>query len=347
LRAGAEHVRIQEHLIPEFLMRCTPLLAAALCVASPVAAQQNPFASHSSKSVYVEYQSTGDMTGSGAIAISDGRLMSRSTSTGKFFGHTSTVNEWSLITPDSMYTADLTKKTGTRSVNMMPHMASAYDGLDQASKARLHQNMQDMASMLAQVFGASSLTGVGGATQRKTYAGAECDERSVGSWSICTLHDAPQVALHTSGQFLCVNFERTATSVKYGDAPASAFTPPEGIQFTDMPMQVTPDSAARTFVRYLASQELADSLAKAKAEFASQKQNQAASPGTAHAAAMPQMDQATCNQLKNLDLGKMMANAMNSVVKEAAGEVVQEQKAEAKEKAKSKIKGLFKKPHFP
>ncbi len=328
-------------------MRPSLLLGAALLLASPVAAQQNPFAPRSSKPVYVEFQSTGDMTGTGAIAISGNRLMSRSTSTGKFFGHTSTVNEWSLITPDSMFTADLTKKTGRRSANMVPLMAKAYDGLDKASKERLHQNMADMASMLAQVFGTSSLTGVSSATARKTYAGAECDERSVGSWSICTLHDAPQVALHMSGQFLCVNFERTATSVKYGDVPASAFQPPADVQFTETPMAVSADSAARTFVRYLASQELADSLGKAKAQLASAQQERSEASTTTRTASAPTMDTATCEKLKNLDLGTMMANAMHSVVKEAAGAVVDETKVQAKEKAKSKVRGLFKKPHFP
>ncbi|HET7585830.1 MAG TPA: hypothetical protein VFK13_13020 [Gemmatimonadaceae bacterium] len=327
-------------------MRPSLALAAAFFVATPLAAQQNPFALPKSKPVYMEYQSTGDMTGNGAMAISGDRIMTRSTSTGKFFGHTSTVNNWMLVTPDSMYSADLTKKTGTVAPNMMHYMAKEYDGLDKDAKARLHQNMADMASMMAQVFGASSLTEVSAATQKKTYAGAECDERTVGSWSICTLHDAPQISLHTQGQFLCVNFEQTATTVKYGDVPSSAFEMPAGITFQQTKMEQSPDSAARVFVRYLASQELADSLAKAKSEL-QQQQASAASNGTPAQPASLQMDQKTCETLKNLDLGKMMADAMSSVVKEAAGEVVQEKKAEAKQKAKGKLKGLFGKPHLP
>jgi hypothetical protein len=96
---------------------------------------------------------------------------------------------------------------------------------------------------------------------------------------------------------------------------------------------------------------LADSLAKAKAEMAKQAPASNASSGTNEkpAEATPEQKEQqrkACEQLRNFDLGKTMANATKSVVSEALNEVKQEKEAEAKNKAKDKVKGLFKKPHI-
>jgi len=106
---------------------------------------------------------------------------------------------------------------------------------------------------------------------------------------------------------------------------------------------------ARGFVNYLASQQLADSLAKAKADMAKQAPAGTASSGDKPHELTPEekeQQRAACEQLKNFDLGKAMADAGKSVVNEAVNETVQEKKAEAKNDAKQKIKGLFKKPHL-
>ena len=58
--------------------------------------------------------------------------------------------------------------------------------------------------------------------------------------------------------------------MKKGDPPASDFAPPAGITFSADSNLADPDSMARGFVKYLASQELADSIAKAKSEMAKQ-----------------------------------------------------------------------------
>jgi predicted lipid-binding transport protein (Tim44 family) len=101
-----------------------------------------------------------------------------------------------------------------------------------------------------------------------------------------------------------------------------------------------------------ASQQLADSIAKAKADMAKQQQSSTASTtgssGQQRELTPEEKAQAqqACEALKNFDIGKAMANAGKSVVGEALQEVKQEQEAEAKNKAKDKIKGLFKKPHL-
>jgi hypothetical protein len=42
--------------------------------------------------------------------------------------------------------------------NLMPYMAKAYDDLDGDGKKRLHQNMEDMASVMSKAFGLAGLT---------------------------------------------------------------------------------------------------------------------------------------------------------------------------------------------
>jgi hypothetical protein len=329
------------------------LVAALALAASPLAAQDNPFKLPKNKlaAVDVTYAYAGDMTGIAERAISKDRLMSHETTSAKFFGKTTTTDEWTLFTPDSSYSADLTKKSGIKRPNVLPYMEKAYDDLDGASKQRLHQNLQDMAQMIAQAFGTQALS-AGEKGETRTYAGEKCQEHSFGGFSVCSMQDAPAIPLHMQGNLMCVNFEQTATTVKRGEPSAAAFTPPAGISFQNDTNLVKPDSMARVYVTYLASQQLADSIAKAKADMAKQQQSSTAS-NTGSSGQQRELTpeekaqaQQACEALKNFDLGKAMANAGKSVVGEALQEVKQEQEAEAKNKAKDKIKGLFKKPHL-
>ena len=167
--------------------------------ASSAAAQQNPFKlPKNNTQVSVQYTYTGDMQGTGQRTVSNDRVMEHRSTTGKFFGKTSTMDSWRLITPDSSYSADLTKKTGVAAPNVLPHMAKAYDDLDGTSKQRLHQNMQDMVQMISQAFGTQTMVS-DEKTATKTYAGEKCDEHTFGSFSVCSMQGAPGVPLHVSG----------------------------------------------------------------------------------------------------------------------------------------------------
>jgi hypothetical protein len=334
-------------------MQRLALVAALVGAASPLIAQDNPFKQPKNKlaGVDVTYAYAGDMSGTAERAISKDRIVSHETTTSKFFGKTTNTDSWTLYTPDSAYTADLTRKTGIIRPNVLPYMEKAYDDLDGASKQRLHQNLKDMAQMITQAFGTQALT-AGEKGETKTYAGEKCQEHSFAGFSVCAMQDAPAVPLHMQGNLVCVDFEQTATSVKRGEPPASAFQPPAGITFQRDTNLVNVDSISHFYVNYLASQQLADSIAKAKAEMAKQQQ---ASTASSSSSSTPQREltpeekaqqRQACEALKNFDLGKTMANAGKSVVGEALHEVQEEKKAEIKNDAKEKIKGLFKKPHL-
>jgi hypothetical protein len=328
-------------------------LGASPLVAGTLVAQGNPFKLPKNKvsNLEVSYAYTGDTQGTASRAISKDRIVSHEQTTSKFFGKTTNTDSWTLFTPDASYSADLLKKTGVKRPNVLPYMEKAYDNLDGTSKQRLHQNMKDMAQMISQAFGAQALA-AGEKGEVKTYAGEKCEEHSFGPFSVCSMQDAPAVPLHMKGDILCVNFEQTATSVKKAEPPASAFEPPAGITFAEDTNLASPDSMARGFVNYLASQQLADSIAKAKAEMAKQQQSQASSSGGAEEKPREltpeekEQQRQACEALKNFDLGKTMANAGKSVVNEAVNEAVEEKKSEVKNDAKNKIKGFIKKPHF-
>ncbi len=327
-------------------MKCLAVLAAVL-VAAPLSAQQNPFKlPHGNVSALaVDYAFAGDMTGTGQRVASHDRVMDRQTTTGKFFGKTSKFDSWTLMTPDSTYHADLTKKTGQRGPNMLPLMAKAYDDLDGNGKRRLRQNMQDMVQMISRAFGTSALVSDQKGVMR-TFAGEKCEERAFGTFTVCNMQGAAGVPLHVTGSLLCVDYEQTATAVRRGEPAAAAFDPPAGIAFRDNLMG-NADSLARGYVGYLASQALTDSLAKVR--------EQMASAGSAPTATAPahettpeeraQQRQA-CEALKNFDLGKEMHAATQRVVGDALHEAAKEKQNEVEQGAKNKIKGIFKHPHF-
>jgi hypothetical protein len=329
--------------------------AAALALAAPpLAAQDNPFKPPKNKvpAVQISYTYTGDMQGTGEKAISKDRIVSHETTTSKFFGKTTNTDSWSMFTPQWNYTADLTKKSGVKRPNVLPYMEKAYDDLDGTSKKRLHQNMQDMAQMMARAFGTQTMWSGEKKGGTMTYAGERCEQHTFGTFSVCSMQDAPTIPLHVQGSLFCVDFEQTATAVKKGEPPASSFEPPSGITFQDDTTMANADSLAHGFVSYLASQQLSDSIAKAKAEMA--KQPTASNASTNGAGDEPKeltpeekaQQRQACEALKNFDLGKTMANAGKSLVNEAVNEAVEEKKAEVRNDAKNKIKGLIKKPHF-
>ena len=325
------------------------LVLTLMLVAPQLSSQQNPFKASRGKvsSVQVDYAYAGNVTGTGQRTISADRVLDHQTTTGKFFGKTSTNDTWTLMTPDSVYSADLVHKTGTRGPNMLPVMARAYDDLDGAAKRRLQQNMQDMSQMIARAFGAGTVVS-GEKGETRTYAGEKCDERTFGSFSICTMQGASMVPLHVSGSLLCVDYEQTATAVRKGDPPASAFAPPAGIAFRDA-MMGNVDSLARGYVQYLASQQLTDSLAKVKSQMAAQPSAVAYAPGAPPAAPTAEekaQQRQACEALKNFDLGREMKLATNRVLGDAVRDALKEKQNQVEQGAKDKVKGFIRRPHF-
>jgi hypothetical protein len=221
-------------------------------------------------------------------------------------------------------------------------MARAYDGLDGGSKKRFHQNMNDMATMVSRAFNLGSLS-AGEKLGKKSYAGQECEERKVGGFTFCTMEKTP-VVLHTSGTLVCINFEETATKVSLTAPAGDVFAKPADITWKVDPNMRRPDSMAMGFVGYMASQELTDSLAKAKAELEKARTDAAAKGQPAEMTPEAQASmQAACQMMRDIDMGKVMAGAADAWKKAMANAA----KDAAKNAAVGGLKGLIKKPKFP
>ena len=323
------------------------ILLAGLLTAPSLSAQQNPFKIDRGKlrSVEVHYAMTGDLTGTGMTALADGQLVTRSTSTGKFFGKVSTTESWALVTPEWMYSGDPATGKGTKMPNMMATMAREFDGLSKEEKKRAVQNTMDLAEVMAQAFGGSMLRGE--KESKRTIAGEECQDHVFGSFSTCSMTKAPEIALHSKGKLLCVRFEQTATTVKLDQAvDPAAFALPAGMTFTTPEGMASSDSIARGFIRHLASQETSDSLTAAKARAAAARDSAVAaanmSPAETDSLQQEQV-QAACEAMRNFDVGAMMSSAASAALKAMAAAAVDE----AKRAASSKLKGLIRKPKIP
>jgi hypothetical protein len=299
-----------------------PLLATVL--GQPAVAQQNPFqlALKNLPATTVDYTMGGDMTGTGRATSGGDRMASTQTVTGKFFGKSSTSTTWSLTDPEVIWSADLTKKSGTKTVNPLPMMAKAYDELDASGRARFHDNMRSMMQFVTRALPGIPLEGQKKGT--RTIAGESCEVTTMGSFTFCTMPQLP-VTLYSSGSMLCVNFEQTATAVTRS-TDAALMEPPAGIKWSEELDRPRADSAARAWVQQLASKELADSLAKARADY------EAATEG-GEPQMTPEQQKEMCEALKNFNLGKAMKNAFGNAFKDAA-----------KESLKGGLRGLIRRP---
>ena len=251
--------------------------------------------------------------------------------------------------PPPVYSADLTRKQGTVTPNLLPSLAKAYDALDGAGKKRFHQNMLDLGAMLSRAFNLASLGG-GEKLSTRSYAGVECEERKWGPATVCSIPKSP-VMLHSKVSLACFTLEQTATAVKRAAPAGEVFAPPPGIAWKQDPNLQKPDSMAQGFVLYLASQQLADSLAKAKAQLAASQ----GQPGQGGQAAQPAQRtpeqeaemQKGCEALKNFDFGKALADATNQMAAEMAEAMKRAALRAGEDAAKSKLGGLLKKPKIP
>lgn len=315
------------------------IATSALFVALiPVAgnAQANPFKAKLKglPSYTVEYSYGGDMTGTGKSSSGDDRFAATETRTGKFFGKQTTTTTWSMTDAEFIWSADLEKKTGLKSVNPLPSMARAYDELDRDAKARFTANMKEMMQFVTRAFPGMPFEGEKKGT--RTYAGESCELTEMGSFSFCTMKSAP-IVLYSAGSFMCVNFEQTATSVRRS-SDASLFQVPADLKWTESIDRAHADSGARAFVGQFASQAMTDSIAKARTEMAK-------SDGAGNQPQMtPDQQKQMCDAIKNFSLSAALNNAMKNALNQAKNEAINGAVEGAANKVKRGLGGLIRRP---
>lgn len=323
------------------MRRFAALLLLPLLAPVVAPAQANPFKLKlkGMPAYTVEYSYGGDMTGTGKTSSDNDRFASTETRTAKFFGKTSTTTNWTMTDPEYIWSADITKKTGVKSVNPLPSMAKAYDDLDREGKARFQSNMRDMMQFVTQAFPGMSFEGEKKGT--RSYAGESCELTQLGAFSFCTMN-SPPIVLYSSGSFMCVNFEQTATKVSRA-SDAALFQPPADVKWTEDLNAARADSAAHAFIGQLASQAMTDSLAKVKAEAAKANANAPAGADSAQKLT-PEQQKQMCDALKNFSLSSALNSALKNALDQAKHDVVNAAVEGAASKIKKGFGGLIKRP---
>jgi hypothetical protein len=240
-----------------------PVLSAAL------AAQQNPFrpSAGSVKSALVQYALTGDENGTEELASTADRRAIRTNGTTRVFGKDIKVNRLEIDTRDSSYRVDLDKKEGYRTASGTTVMALEYDKLSEGEKARFQANMRELASVFAQAFGPGAIGAAGDVKGRETVAGQTCELRQMGTFTVCTPPGAPDIPLRVQGEVFCLRINKVATTAVFnGTVPPDRFALPADVKWKGGEREAMSEDDARKFIHYMASQEVADSLAKARVQ---------------------------------------------------------------------------------
>jgi hypothetical protein len=341
-------------------------LASLATLASTVAAPQNPFrpSSGSVKSALVQYALTGDENGSEELVFTADRRATRTNSTTRVFGRDTKANRLEIDTRDSSYRVDLDKKEGYRTASPTAVMADEYDKLSASEKERFQSNMRELASVFTQAFGAGSLSGVAEVRGREMVAGQACEVHQLGNFTVCTLLGAPEVPLRLQGELFCLRVNKVASTATLNAAvPPERFALPADIKWKSADHDAMSAADARRFVRQMASQEVSDSLAKAReqvkaAQDSARARAQAGGTQPSDSLSAAQREQMCKTMREGIQLhvqlappnpGKMVQQGVTARVSSAQA-MAQALLAGAADTAKARAKeGLMKKlkPKFP
>jgi hypothetical protein len=145
----------------------------------------------------------------------------RTTST-TVLGITQTTDSVEIVTPDWVYSFDLKKGTGTRSVNPQKLMIEEYRALTADEKARVDANAVRLAGALA--------GGLQGTVQpdARTILGYSCDRVTALGTSAYTIHNSG-IALLTESTIMGVTITSTAVAITTQGADETYFEFPRGI----------------------------------------------------------------------------------------------------------------------
>jgi hypothetical protein len=301
-------------------MRSMVMVAVVLLAArAPLAAQANPFkpGGGAVQSAVITYALSGTMAGTEELTVDGDRMARRGSTTMKMFGKTVSSETLVLTTHDSVYSVDLTKKSGFALPNYAPYMADEYDRLSGKQKKQLQQNMELAAQTLGQAFGMGSIAQANKVVGQETVAGQACEVRKFGDWSVCALAADPRIALKTSGEIMCMDMSQVATSATINQgAPADKFAAPTGIRWAPPDTAFRdPKTTAKQMLEMLSSEEFRDSL------LATQKNMKAAEDSAGVRQMTPEEREQSCQQLRQafkVDLGAAFTQALHNLARDAA-----------------------------
>ncbi|MEA2725045.1 MAG: hypothetical protein QOH59_2816 [Gemmatimonadales bacterium] len=249
--------------------------------ASPVAAQENPFAFTGGKvkSAYIVYDLVGNEKqpkgSTFEIGVTPDRMIIRARYPVDMGGKKDTLGIIAVTTRDSQYTVTTMqgKPDGEVSPLLRPHLAREYAGLNAAAKARFRENLK----LAVQTGGSSDveqyITLVGDKLGSETVAGHKCDVYKDRKVTMCVMPQAPGVILKWASEENGLDMVARKVTLN-GPIPPAASVLPKGLKWrkkavddadfitnvwmlkkqTD-PEGVPPATLAQFTVRYLATPE--------------------------------------------------------------------------------------------
>jgi len=148
-----------------------------------------------------------------------------------------------IITPDWVYTFDLEKGSGTKSLNPQKLMGEEYNKLSTAEQQKVQENAEEM--------GAGAMSGMHGSFEKnaKEILGFSCDKATIMGSTIYSIHGTP-IALLTESNIMGITVKTVATRLDKSAVPDTYFQFPEGI----VPR---PDPEADQMARIMAEQSIA------------------------------------------------------------------------------------------
>jgi hypothetical protein len=301
-------------------MRYVLAFVATVAVSAPLAAQVNPFkpGGGAVHSAVIAYTLSGSLSGTEELALDGDRMVRRGSTSMRVFGRTVTSESVVLSTHDSVYSVDLTKKTGFVLPNYGPYLADEYDRLSGKQKKQLQQNLELAAQTMGQAFGMGNIAQANQAVGQETVAGQTCDLRKFGDWSVCALAADPRITLKASGEIMCMEMNTVASSATINQGvPADEFALPAGVSWSprDTSLSRDPKATAKEMLQMLSSEELRDSL------LAAQKKMTAAEDSAGVREMTPEEREQSCAQLReayHVDLGAAFMHALGNMAESAA-----------------------------
>jgi len=209
-----------------------------LMAASPLAAQENPFAFTGGKvkSAYIVYDLVSNEKqpkgSSFEIGVGVDRMIVRAKYPLDLGGKKDTIGIIAVTTRDSQYTVTSMegKRDGEVSPLMRPHLAREYAALNAAAKGRFRENLK----LAIQTGGSSDaeqyITLVGDKTGSETVAGHKCDVYKAKTVTVCVMPQAPGVMLKWASKENGVDMVARKVTLN-GPIPPPASVLPKGLKW--------------------------------------------------------------------------------------------------------------------
>ena len=215
--------------------------------ASPVAAQDNPFAFTGGgvKSAHIVYEITSAQKGAAAgasweMGVAPDRWIVKSAMPFEIAGKKDTVRSLMVTTRDSQYSYTVIGKDreGKVSPQLRPHLAREYMALNAAGKARFKENLKLLTSSSSGMGSNSDantlITITGDKMGSETIGGHKCDVYKRNKVTACVVPGAPFVVLRWNDEDQGVSM--VAKTIKLnGPLPTAITVLPKGVQWKKEP----------------------------------------------------------------------------------------------------------------